>query len=153
VTVTKSLYTNPNPYASQLAMGECTNKHNVGGKIYKPTGVDGAPTGTYPGVNWFGGNWQTGEGAGTLMGPICAAQCGCDFQGLGPADLPACTDAPDDPSEDKFCSLCGPTTACPGCTDGTGVTVQSFRQCPDPSRPAWTEEWCDGVTEAGTGGH
>ena len=49
-------------------------------------------------------------------------------------------------STGQFCSLCGPTTACPGCTgsSGDGVTVQNFRQCPDVSRPAWNDEWCDG---------
>ena len=146
VTVTKSLYTNPNTRATPLGLGRCTNEHNVGGDIYRPTGTNGAPTGTMSGISWFGGGGMNpgGGGTGTLMGPVCAAKCGCDFQGLGPPDLPACTDAPDDPSEGKFCSLCGPTTACPGCTDGTGVTIQLFRRCPDPSRPAWNAEWCDG---------
>ena len=140
VTFTTSLYTNPNTRATPLASGKCTNKHNVGLAIYKPTGTGGAPTGTVSGINWFGGS----KGPGTLMGPICAAKCGCDFKGLGPAGLPACTDAPDDPSKDRFCSLCGPTTACPGCKDGTDVTIQLFRKCPDPSRPAWNKEWCGG---------
>jgi hypothetical protein len=139
VTATRSLYSNPNPRATPLAAGECTNTHTVGGLDFKPTGTNGAPTGTSPGIPWFGDS-------GSLMGPVCAEHCGCDFQGLGPADLPACVDTPDDPSTGQFCSLCGPTTACPGCTgsSGDGVTVQNFRQCPDVSRPAWNDEWCDG---------
>jgi len=65
-------------------------------------------------VSWFG----TG---GTLMGPTCAEQCGCSFEGTQPngsAPLPPCKDEPDDPSDSSFCSLCGPDTGCPGCYEG-----------------------------------
>jgi len=138
LTATRSLYTSPNPRATPLALGECTNVHNVGGDVYKPTASTSR-------VSWFGADTFGGPDSGSLMGPVCAANCGCDFQGLGPKDLPACTDEPDDPSAGEFCSLCGPTTACPGCTDGSEVTIENFRKCPDPSRPAWNEEYCDGA--------
>ena len=48
-------------------------------------------TGGVQGINWVN------QG---LMGPICKAQCDCNY--------PACKDEPDDPSAGKFCSLCGP---------------------------------------------
>ena len=76
------------------------------------------------GISWIPGG---------LMGPVCGERCGCNFRGAcSPAgsfpgfpecsQLPFCRDVPDDPTEDRFCSLCGPTTACPGCSSDT-VTI------------------------------
>ena len=71
---------------------------------------------------------------GGIMGPVCGARCGCNFQGACSPEgnfpgipscekLPYCKDQPDDPAAGKFCSLCGPSTACPGCVDNT-VTIE-----------------------------
>ena len=71
---------------------------------------------------------------GGIMGPVCGTRCGCNFNGAcSPAgnfpgipsckDLPRCRDQVDDPAAGKWCSLCGPSTACPGCEDGT-VTIE-----------------------------
>ena len=104
--VTLNLYTNPNPRATPLALGKCSginyNKYN----------------GQLTGVSWFGGNGTPNGGGGSLMGNVCAVQCGCSFGGIGPGALPACIDLPDYPSAGRFCSLCGPSTACPGCGAG-----------------------------------
>ena len=70
---------------------------------------------------------------GSLMGPVCGERCQCNFNracspvGSFPGipsceNLPACRDVPDDPSAGEFCSLCSPSTACPGCTGNT-VTI------------------------------
>ena len=69
-----------------------------------------------------------------LMGPICGARCGCNFEGAcsprgnfpgipSCKNLPSCKNVPDQPEKGRFCSLCGPSTACPGCADGT-VTIE-----------------------------
>jgi hypothetical protein len=60
----------------------------------------------------------------SLMGPVCSKQCGCSFNGASPG-LPGCTDRADDPAAHRFCSLCGPDTACPGCISGT-VTIRLY---------------------------
>ena len=84
---------------------------------------------------------------GALMGPVCGARCGCNFNGAcTPAGnfpgfpsceaLPTCRDQPDDPSAGRFCSLCGPSTACPGCTSGTitiGLCYQPQPYVPPPA--------------------
>eukprot|EP01050_Picozoa_sp_SAG11_P031809 SAG11_NODE_10045_length_861_cov_1.073491_1_plen_195_part_00 len=71
----------------------------------------------------------------SIMGPICGSRCGCNFQGAcSPVgnfpgipsceNLPYCKDQPDVPAAGKFCSLCGPSTACPGCGPGATVTIE-----------------------------
>ena len=134
-TFTTSLWVGGQLGSTQrVTVGACTNKNNVGGKIYKPS----EPPSLFE-ANWFGES-------GSLMGPVCADKCGCDFQGLGPADLPACTDAPDDPAKGEFCSLCGPTTACPGCRQGKGVVVELFRDCGTCSAGSYCPPGCQEVT-------
>jgi len=100
--VTTQLYTSP-PYsngdpsrATPLVVGRCSG---IDYNLYN---------GVLSGITWFGDD--------TLMGPVCAEQCGCNFEGQSKIHLPACEDVPDDPSTGSFCSLCGPTTACPGCS-------------------------------------
>lgn len=77
------------------------------------------------------------------MGPVCGERCQCNFRGAcTPAgnfpgfpecsQLPTCRDVPDDPTADIFCSLCSPSTACPGCARDT-VTIGL---CYPPSEPA-----------------
>ena len=99
--VTTSLYSYPDysngtpSRATPLVAGRCSgidyNRYN----------------GVLSGISWFG--------ADGLMGPVCAERCGCNFEGQSNLHLPACEDGPDDPSTGSFCSLCGPTTGCPGC--------------------------------------
>ena len=105
--VTTSLYSYPDypdgtpSRATPLVAGRCS------GIDYNRYG------GVLTGISWFG--------ADGLMGPVCAERCGCNFEGQSNLHLPACEDGPDDPSTGSFCSLCGPTTGCPGCgtVDGT----------------------------------
>ena len=105
--VTTSLYSYPDypdgtpSRATPLVAGRCS------GIDYNRYG------GVLTGISWFG--------ADGLMGPVCAERCGCNFEGQSNSHLPACEDGPDDPSTGSFCSLCGPTTGCPGCVtvDGT----------------------------------
>ena len=99
---------------STLLLGKCSvqNYSRYGGTLY--------------GTSWFGTN-------GTLMGPVCAKQCGCSFEGAGPAGLPPCKDGPDDPSIGSFCSLCGPNTGCPAADCSNGVigktnTIHIFKE-------------------------
>ena len=100
--LTTKLYTSP-PYSNgdpsrntPLVVGRCSG---IDYNLYN---------GVLSGITWFGDD--------TLMGPVCAEQCGCNFEGQSKIHLPACEDVPDDPSTGSFCSLCGPTTACPGCS-------------------------------------
>ena len=109
--VTTSLYTSPDyangtpSRATPLVVGRCSG---IDYNLYN---------GVLSGISWFG--------ADGLMGPVCAERCGCNFEGQSNLHLPACEDGPDDPSTGSFCSLCGPTTGCPGCVtrDGTPNTV------------------------------
>ena len=147
-TFTTSLWVGGQLGSTQrVTVGACTNKNNVGGKIFKPS----VPPSLFT-ANWFG---ESGSpGAPGLMGPVCADRCGCNFQGLlvppkwGGKDLPACTDKPDDPAKGEFCSLCGPTTACPGCQQGKGVVVELFGDCGLCSAGSYCPPGC----EEGTGG-
>jgi hypothetical protein len=41
---------------------------------------------------------------------------------------PCCKDQPDEPEKGQFCSLCGPSTACPGCVDNTVVVTLCYGQ-------------------------
>ena len=100
--------------AITLRLGRCSSQNY--------TDVKGVLVSTD--VSWFG----TG---GTLMGPTCAEQCGCSFEGTQPngsAPLPPCKDEPDDPSDSSFCSLCGPDTGCPGCDKGM---IKCAEKCTD----------------------
>jgi len=109
--VTTSLYSYPDysngtpSRATPLVAGRCSG---IDYNLYN---------GVLSGISWFG--------ADGLMGPVCAERCGCNFEGQSNLHLPACEDGPDDPSTGSFCSLCGPTTGCPGCVtrDGTPNTV------------------------------
>jgi len=115
--VTIRAYVNPNPLAEgPLALGRCSS---IG---YNQ------PGGGVQGISWFG------RGSG-LMGPVCAERCNCNFRGDGPSGLPACRDAADDPTRGEFCSLCGPSTACPGCTAGTVVISLFYPGGPPPPAP------------------
>ena len=89
-----------------------------------------------------GGVQGIGWTPGGIMGPVCGEWCGCNFQGAcSPAGnfpgfsscsgLPTCRDVPDDPAAGEFCSLCSPSTACPGCVRST----VSIRLCYQPSPP------------------
>ena len=41
--------------------------------------------------------------------------------------LPGCKDQPDEPEKGRFCSLCGPTTACPGCSQDTVIITLCYK--------------------------
>ena len=125
---TITFFTNPNVRATPLVLGKCS-------------GIDYSKyNGILTGVSWFGR--QRGSGGqrlGTLMGHVCAVQCACSFEGTGPGALPACIDLPDYPSAGRFCSLCGPSTSCPGCTDGGLITgahpIHLFTEGPAECQP------------------
>ena len=68
-----------------------------------------------------GGVQGVGWTPGGIMGPVCAERCKCSFT-FPFTHGPRCRDQPDDPSADRWCSLCGPSTACPGCARNT-VTI------------------------------
>ena len=85
------------------------------------------------GISWFS----------NMMGPVCGERCQCNFNGqCSPAGnfpgipqcsgLPFCRDVADDPTNGEFCSLCSPSTACPGCSSGSTVTIGL---CYPPSEP------------------
>ena len=82
--------------ATKLKLGRCKNLKPV------PYPVCGA---SIQGIGWT---------PSSLMKPACLAKCGCTW--------PSCPDVADQPKAGKFCSLCGRTSACPGCTGGT-VTI------------------------------
>jgi hypothetical protein len=81
------------------------------------------------GIGWFGG----------MMGTTCAVRCQCSFGFPLQPGLPRCVDEVDDPAAGRFCSLCGPTTACPGCVSNT----VSIGLCYLPEDKP-TELLCDG---------
>ena len=106
------LYNNPNPSASPLALGSCAD-----------IGYNG-PSASRVTTSWRGRGAPGDDGG--LMGQVCAERCQCSFQGSGPEDLPFCRDEPDQPALGRFCSLCGPTTFCPGCNPGNTVIIDLF---------------------------
>lgn len=80
---------------------------------------------------------------GSLMGPVCGERCGCNYNGAcsragnfpgipSCENLPTCRDVTDDPDAGEFCSLCSPSTACPGCNAGNTVVVGL---CYEPQGP------------------
>lgn len=112
IEATLRLYVNPNALADPLELGRC---EDIGATI---------SSGGVQGIRWFG-DFGTNPVRG-LMGPVCAERCGCNFEFQGPDNLPLCTDVPDEPDAGRFCSLCGPTTACRGCNFDT-VIVNMWR--------------------------
>ena len=83
---------------------------------------------------------------GSLMGPVCGERCGCNYNGActragnfpgipSCENLPTCRDVPDDPDAGEFCSLCSPSTACPGCNAGNTVVVGLCYEPQGPSPP------------------
>jgi len=100
-------YVNPNDLATPLVLGDCSR---IGFSVYN---------GVLSDISWFGDGETSYGQFGRMMGGVCAVQCACNFRGNGPGALPACIDLPDHPSSGRFCSLCGPSTACgsAGCTD------------------------------------
>jgi len=127
VTVTLDLYVNPNSRGSPLALGRC---NSLGYTTDLQDEVDG--------VSWFGAGTAAGPSSTTLMIDTCASRCQCAWRGNEcPAgftcsdpkrNLPACTDEVDDPSADRWCSLCGPTTACEGCENNQGVEIRMWKK-------------------------
>ena len=123
--VTLDLYVNPNGRGSPLALGRCTS---VGYTIDLEDEVDD--------VSWFGAQTAAGPSSTLLMIDTCASRCHCAWNpcpaGFTCSDpkrnLPACLDGDDDPSADRWCSLCGPTTACEGCENNQGVEIRMWRQ-------------------------
>ena len=85
----------------------------------------------------------------SIMRPICQERCNCTFNSR---DLViGCPDVADDPANGNFCSLCGPSTACPGCSAGTVSIDLCFRgrappPPPPPPSPApappISSQWC-----------
>jgi uncharacterized surface protein with fasciclin (FAS1) repeats len=119
--VTLDLYVNPNPRAApNLKLGRCSP---LGYTVRENDDVDN--------VSWFGAMTAAGPIGTSLMVQTCAARCQCSWPG-SQSGLPACTDVPDDPAAGSWCSLCGPSTACTGCTGSNrnGVTIRMFRQPP-----------------------
>ena len=92
--------------ASALKIGRCAS---IGYKTF---------TGYNSGVEW---------GPKSLMVPVCAKHCRCSFEGNGSQGLPPCKDQPDDPKAGNLCTLCGPSSFCPGCADGN-VNIELYTQ-------------------------
>ena len=107
-------------------------------------GFDHGGTSGVQGITWA---------PNSILSPVCQERCGCrvgscqvrcprnadgSFNGAlcdTPAcAFPGCTDEPDDPDSGNFCSLCGPTTACPGCVQGT-VSVNLWYPPAGPPPP------------------
>jgi hypothetical protein len=109
--LTISTYINPNERATALVLGQCSG---IGYSLYN---------GILSDVSWFGDGGTSYGRFGRMMGSVCAVQCACDFRKNGPGALPACIDLPDYPSSGRFCSLCGPSTACgsAGCSDDGNI--------------------------------
>ena len=99
------LYTNPMRGATALKLGQCASigYTHCGGRVQ--------------GIGWT---------PSALMGPVCAEQCECNYEGASTIPgLPYCKDQPDDPEAGKWCSLCGPTTSCADCVAGS-VTISLY---------------------------
>ena len=82
--------------ATKLKLGRCKNLKPL---AYPVCGA------AIQGIGWT---------PSSLMKPTCLAKCGCTW--------PSCPDIADKPKAGEFCSLCGRTSACPGCSSGT-VTI------------------------------
>jgi uncharacterized surface protein with fasciclin (FAS1) repeats len=76
-----------------------------------------------------------------LMGPVCARECGCSYNGAAPsttagaAELPLCQQHL---ADGKWCSLCAPKTACPSCAVSNTVNIDLYymrSHRPSPSPP------------------
>jgi len=84
------------------------------------------------GFTQHGGAVQGISWTSNMMGPVCAARCGCNYQGQYTGkfarNLPYCKGSyKNNPKGGNYCSLCGTQTSCPGCTAGT-VVVQLYYQ-------------------------
>jgi hypothetical protein len=127
--LTLNTYVSPNKRATPLVLGQCSG---IGYSLYN---------GILSGVSWFGDGGTSYGRFGRMMGSVCAVQCACSFRGNGPGALPACIDLPDYPSSGRFCSLCGPSTACgsAGCSDdgniGTAHPIHIYKEGPAECEP------------------
>lgn len=108
--------------STKLQVGRCRDQ--AANWVCNPTGNGSNYTSCDAGVQ--GVVWTPGS----LMGPVCQERCQCSFNGAVPG-LPLCKDRPDNPSASKWCSLCGPSTACPGCAGDT-VTIGLCSPTCDP---------------------
>jgi len=130
--VTIRLYNNPRFDATKLALGRCA------GAGFPRLGRNGA--GELDGVSWWGQGTAGGPQATQLMAETCGVKCKCNFRGSCtgscPGQLPDCKDVPDDPAAGTWCSLCGPTTACPGCRGGYKVEISLWFKATEPPTPA-----------------
>ena len=106
VEATLKLYDNPNPMATPLQLGRCQEI----GYTDPSGGVQGITTGSVVGAGWAR-SAPSAASAASWMGDV--------------PGLPLCQNSPDNPPAGKFCSLCAPQTACPGCSANT-VVVSLF---------------------------
>ena len=125
VEVTIKEYINPNARGTPLKLGRCSSAGFT------------VPDGEKDGVSWWGAQTAAGPQITTFMLNTCRAKCNCNFRGWnnGANGFSACKDVPDDPRAGEWCSLCGPTTACPSCNGGYKVEISLFRK-PDSPNPA-----------------
>jgi len=130
-------YVNPNDAATPLVLGDCSR---IGFNVYNGVlffGTDSNGVRQRSDVSWFGDGGTSYGKFGRMMGSVCAVQCACDFRGNGPGALPACIDSPDDPSSGRFCSLCGPSTACgsAGCNGDKEYGADGVARMIGPGHP------------------